>query len=94
MKFSDRPATERVAISAWVRVITRIREDACMQVSDDFKRERENSISEASPDVARMQQFYAAYRQGRHSVSYTDYFQVTNPEEYAAMLAGEKALPH
>jgi len=93
MKFSDRPAAERVAIDAWIRVITMAREDACMKMTDDFQRVREESISASSAEVKKMLGFYAAYRAGRHQVSYADYFQVSNPVEYAAILAREKMHP-
>lgn len=90
MKLSDRSAQERAAIGAWVRVLLFIRESACLKIQDDFKKRREESISQTSPDIAKMVSFYAAYQKLRPSASYTEYFQVANPAEYAAILAFEK----
>ena len=74
-------------------VAVMVREDACMKVSDDFRQVREKSISESPGDIEKMLRHYAAYRHGGHSVSYTDYFQVSNPGEYAAILAYERQHP-
>ena len=95
MKFSDRSPAERTAIDAWIRVALMAREDACMKVADDFKAAREKTISESpgNGDIAKMLRFYAAFQHGGHRVSYTDYFQVSNPEEYAAILLDEKKRP-
>lgn len=90
MKFADRTPAERTAISAWIRVTIEAREKACMPVADDFKQAREKSISELPGDIEKMLRYYAVYQQGRHSVSYVDYFQVSNPEEYAAILLEER----
>ena len=93
MKFSKRPAAERTAISAWIRVITQVRENACMKMTDSFIKDRQESISASPQDIAKMLAHYAAYQKGRHSVSYADYFQVSNPEEYAAMVLKETKSP-
>lgn len=88
MKFSDRSATERVAIDAWIRVTVMARENLCLDVAEDFRNTRRQ---DASPDdIETMLRCYATYRQGRHPVSYTDYFQVSHPVEFAAIMAYEK----
>jgi hypothetical protein len=92
MKFADRPREERAAIDAWIRIMQMARENGCMRISDDFKAERQKNISESSGDIAKMVSFYNAYQQGKHTVSYTEYFQVTNPAEYAAILNSEESL--
>jgi len=93
MKFADRSPLERTAIDAWIRVSLMAREDACMKVSDSFKQMREKSISELPGDIAKMLRFYAVYQGSGQSVSYTQYFQVSNPEEYAAIVLDEKNNP-
>jgi hypothetical protein len=93
MKFADRSPSERTAIDAWIRVSLMVREDGCMKVSDSFKQEREKNISELPGDIAKMLRFYAAYQGSGQSVSYTQYFQVSEPAEYAAMVLDEKKLP-
>jgi len=90
MKFAERTGAERTAIDAWIRVTIDARENACMRVAEDFKQARRDSISDSPVDVEKMLQFYSVYQKGRHSVSYNDYFQVSNPEEYAAILLSEK----
>jgi hypothetical protein len=69
------------------------REDACMKVPDNYKTLRKQSISDSPAEVEKMLRYYAAYQHAGHSVSYMEYFQVTNPEEYAAILLNEKNHP-
>jgi hypothetical protein len=90
MKFADRPVNERVAIDAWIRVVIAAREKACMKVAEDFKITREKAISELPGDIEKMLRHYAMYQLEGHSVSYTEYFQVSNPEEYAAIILDER----
>ena len=89
MKFADRTGAERTAIDAWIRVTIDARENACLRVTEDFKQARRDSISDSPADIEKVLRFYATYQKGHHSVSYNDYFQVSNPEEYAAILLEE-----
>ena len=91
MKFSDRSPFERTAIDGWIRVSTLARETEYLSVSDSFRQERQKVISEEPGDIATMLRCYSAYRDGRHSVSYTAYFQVSHPKEYAAIVRYEKS---
>jgi len=90
MKFADRTPVERTAIDAWIRVSLMVRENECLKVSDSFKQEREKSISELPGDIAKMLRYYASYQGSNQSVSYTQYFQVSHPKEYAAIVKYEK----
>jgi hypothetical protein len=93
MKFSERSPFERTAIDGWIRVSMMARENACMKVSDSFRQEQEKIISELPGDIATMLRCYSSYRHGGHSVSYTAYFQVSHPEEYAGIVRHEKKHP-
>lgn len=93
MKFADRSPLERTAIDAWIRVSLMARENECMKVPDSFKQAREKSISELGGDIAKMLRYYAVYQGSNQSVSYTEYFQVSHPKEYAAIVLDEKKYP-
>jgi hypothetical protein len=92
MKFADRSALERTAINAWIRASLRVREDKFMKVPDDFIRDRQKLISETPGDIAKMLRLYGVYQTSKQMLSYTDYFQVSNPEEYAAMVLEERKI--
>ena len=94
MKFSDRSALERTAIDAWIRVSLMVREDECLKVADNFKQVREAKISESEIPgaIAKMLRFYEVYQTSRPMVSYTQFFRVSNPEEYAAMVIDETQI--
>lgn len=91
MKFSDRSALERTAIAAWIRVSQMVRENECLKISDDFTRMRQKDISETPGDIGKMMGLYADYQSGKKAASYTEYFQVSHPQEYAAMVVFERA---
>lgn len=93
MKFADRSPAERTAILAWIRVTTMARENECLRVPDDYRQAQQKEISETPGDIGKMLRHYSAYRESRQTVSYTQYFQVSNPEEYAAILSNEKRQP-
>jgi hypothetical protein len=93
MRFTDRSPVERTAILAWIRVTTMARENECLDVPDDYRQTQQKEISETPGDIGKMLRHYSAYRESRQTVSYTEYFQVSHPEEYAAILRREKGRP-